>query len=1394
MSRSNWFSSRRSPSSRRTATRRRKPSQISRRRTSERLQLETLEERRVLAATVTTDLPDYAPGETAHILASEFAVGETVAFQVLHTDGVPNTGGGHEPWQVTDGVMGDFDGNGTMDGDLDGVADGNIHTTWYVNPDDSADSQFELTATGVTSGLSASHTFTDSVTFSGSGTVNSSSSSRTSATFSHTVGAGTDRLLLVTVLTQGGEDVSSITYGGVALTQAVERDFGDDEGTAVEIWYLKNATVGTANIVVSFASSVDPSYIRADNLTGVDQTTPIGATASNIGDDDDIAVNITTTTTNSLIFGAVAMHGGDTDPFSTGSGLTERFDSATGSSGDNDIGVWGAFRTTTTTGSYSVTAEADKSDDWTIAVVEIRMTQAVAEAPAINVVKRVNGNDANTAETGPTLAVGGTATFSYTVTNTGNVALSNVTVVDDNGTPGNPGDNFSPTFSGGDANSNNQLDLTETWTYSATRTVVANQYTNIATASGKSPANVTVTDTDPANYFGSAPALNIETSVSGQDADFTTGPLLTAGGTTTFTYVVTNTGNIAVGSISVVDNNGTPANAADDFNATYQSGDINSNGLLELAETWTYTANRAVIIGQFSNISRVNGSVSATGQTASDTDPTNYFGRTNPTVSTLSITSPIDENSAATLSGTYAHDGLFSSHSLDIDWNGDGTYDETVTVSGGSFSVDHTYLDDSPTATSSDTNGVGVRLRDAGGGSDIDSVNVTVKNVAPVIRTLSITSPINEAGSATLSGTYSDVGTLDTHKLDIDWNGDGTFDQTIDVSGGSFSVGRQYDDDDPTGTASDAFNVNVRLRDDDTGSDTDSVSLTVSNLAPEIQSLSVGGPISENESATLSGTYTDVGTLDTHELDIDWNGDGAYDQTITVIGGIFSIGHQYDDDNPTGTQSDTFSVNVRLRDDDTGSDTGSAKLTVNNVVPDIHTLSIASPIFVNDTATLSGTYSDVGPLDTHLLDIDWDGNGSYDETVAVAGGSFAVSHTFTSPGNFGVNTRLRDDDNGSYTGSLDLVVRSRPIIVLAPDKGNSAKPIVKVVNPETGKIVSQFYAYEGKFLGGVQVATGDMTGDGIDEIIVAPGQGRVGEVRVFTQQGVELTQFRVQPYGGKYTGGIEVAVGDVDGDGDNDIVTATKYGRPDIRVFYNNYDSGQPWADAIADWPNEQFYAFAGNFKGGADVIVADMGTFYDGYTLDAYTPDGRAEIIVANGPGMVSTIHVVDVSHGPKTVDTILPFHSKFKGGITLSAARVNGDLIPDLIVAAGNGGGSAVEIWDGLTNDWDARLAAFNAFGDQSTKNAPVHATTIDKNGDGIVDILAVVQGTNGKSNQIRYFDTYGSLEEIQHGFTGPWNIASLENVDPSLPLDSKYDVAAKDDVYTLIGTTTTAKKKKK
>ena len=57
--------------------------------------------------------------------------------------------------------------------------------------------------------------------------------------------------------------------------------------------------------------------------------------------------------------------------------------------------------------------------------------------------------------------------------------------------------------------------------------------------------------------------------------------------------------------------------------------------------------------------------------------------------------------------------------------------------------------------------------------------------------------------------------------------------------------------------------------------------------------------IDENGTVTLSGTYHDVGTQDTHTLTIDW-GEGRRRLTLPVPGGTFSFTHQYLDDNPDG--------------------------------------------------------------------------------------------------------------------------------------------------------------------------------------------------------------------------------------------------------------------------------------------------------------------------------------------------------------------------------------------------------------------------------------------------------------------------------------------------------------
>jgi hypothetical protein len=242
----------------------------------------------------------------------------------------------------------------------------------------------------------------------------------------------------------------------------------------------------------------------------------------------------------------------------------------------------------------------------------------------IHVEKATNGQDADT-PTGPLVAVGSTVTWTYVVTNPGNVPLANVTLRDDSGTPGNLADDFTPTFVGGDANSNGQLDPGESWQYQATGPAVAGQYANVATASGVDPLGQTRTDTDPSHYFGVRSEIRVEKATNGQDADTPTGPLVAVGSTVTWTYVVTNPGNVPLANVTLRDDSGTPGNLADDFTPLFVGGDANSNGQLDPGETWQYQATGPAVVGQYGNVATATGT-DPLGQTRTDTDPSHYFG------------------------------------------------------------------------------------------------------------------------------------------------------------------------------------------------------------------------------------------------------------------------------------------------------------------------------------------------------------------------------------------------------------------------------------------------------------------------------------------------------------------------------------------------------------------------------------------------------------------------------------------------------------------------------------------------------------------------------------------------------------------------------------------------
>ena len=319
------------------------------------------------------------------------------------------------------------------------------------------------------------------------------------------------------------------------------------------------------------------------------------------------------------------------------------------------------------------------------------------------------------------------------------------------------------------------------------------------------------------------------------------------------------------------------------------------------------------------------------------------------------------------------------------------------------------------------------------------------------------------------------------------------------------------------------------------------------------------------------------------------------------------------------------------------------------------------------------------------------------------------------------------DPNNKPTASAVTEV-SNPIIptagegvaVLGTDDGCPVPPVVRVVD-KFGTIVSFFDStnglYEPGFKGSVRVTSGDITGDGIADIIVAPGRGRVGQIRAFIASGTGVStvytydsRYDTLPFGATWRSGVEVAVGDVNGDGIGDIIAGQSRGAGLVRAFLVG-DPSSP--DPVANTPYRSFRGYPPTYAGGVMVASADL------------TGDGKAEIIVGNNAGMRSKVRVFDVTGTPTVIRTILPFTSKYRGGVTLSVGRYDGDSVNDIFIGAGVLGQSNVEIYSGATGAQLARLTAFSSF---TKSNARTFTAGVDLTGSGQVDTLYGVKGLNG------------------------------------------------------------------
>lgn len=139
--------------------------------------------------------------------------------------------------------------------------------------------------------------------------------------------------------------------------------------------------------------------------------------------------------------------------------------------------------------------------------------------------------------------------------------------------------------------------------------------------------------------------------------------------------------------------------------------------------------------------------------------------------------------------------------------------------------------------------------------------------------------------------------------------------------------------------------------------------------------------------------------------------------------------------------------------------------------------------------------------------------------------------------------------------------------------GAGGGPHVKAFDGRTSAVVRSFYAYDPAFSGGVNVSAGDLNGDGKAEIITGAGPGGSPHVKAFTAGGVATLSFYA--YDPAFSGGVRVAVRDVNRDGVNDIVTgAGPGGGPHVKAFDGRTATGLQ--SYFASSPDEHGGVFVG--------------------------------------------------------------------------------------------------------------------------------------------------------------------------------------------------------------------------
>jgi len=348
-----------------------------------------------------------------------------------------------------------------------------------------------------------------------------------------------------------------------------------------------------------------------------------------------------------------------------------------------------------------------------------------------------------------------------------------------------------------------------------------------------------------------------------------------------------------------------------------------------------------------------------------------------PLLEAVQVTSPIDEGSAATLTGRIVNAVWAESLFMEINWGDPLSPNNTETIdllqppphasfdpATGHFSITHSYLDDNPSGTSSDTCVIETMIGDQDGPTDTEQVAVVVNNLPPVATPDLATTDEDSAATFNVLANDTDPGTADT----------------LSAAAGSFSTAQgalvsiqgdgttRYD---PNGrfeylavgeSASDSFEYTVK--DDDGGTDTGSVTVTIIGVNDPPTANPDAGTVSEDGPAVsvkLTSNDTDPDTSDDLEIAaIDTTGaDGAVSINPDRDSVTYDPAGKFEYLAEGETAVDTFAYTVSDGHGATSTAVVSVKIIGANDAPSVSVHVPALTVAEGTLAENSGTFADV---------------------------------------------------------------------------------------------------------------------------------------------------------------------------------------------------------------------------------------------------------------------------------------------------------------------------------------------------------------------------------------------------------------------------------------------------